>query len=158
MASSSSFKLLLCVLCFIFMAEVVNSHFISLEALQANNQSYDLSNDNESYVLPGRNMIQIYRIKSMSAPKKPCKINFSTVNYMPLRRRCMPPYPVDKCCHGLKRVACNHADTVNDLSTKCSEDMFRNIQKWYPMGWFVSHCKESHLGLSCPRKRTLRRN
>ncbi|CAN1160942.1 GPI-anchored protein LLG1 [Linum perenne] len=156
----ASCKLFLFLVAFIFLAKVVicqeeepnfiaqapeeDPQFISHEALLANNRSYS--------TLSGRNLVQSYSFPPRMT-KKPCKVNFQNVNYLPLRRRCMPPYPVNRCCHGLKLVACNHADNINDLSTKCSEEMFRNVQKWYPIGWFHNNCKEGPQGLACPMRR-----
>ncbi|CAI0549739.1 unnamed protein product [Linum tenue] len=77
------------------------------------------------------------------------KVNFDAISYKPLREECKPPYPVGQCCDALKKQACPYTDAINDDKTVCALDLFWNINKWYPAGWFLHHCKEGPHGIRC---------
>ncbi|CAN0915031.1 GPI-anchored protein LLG3 [Linum grandiflorum] len=114
------------------------------EALAANNMTHH----------PGREMLQDGRRharskKRVELPKKPCKLDFEKVSYMPLFKTCEPPFPVRHCCDGFKQLACRYTSAINDDTTTCAGDMFYFINQYYPRGWFDAHCKEGPRGLDC---------
>ncbi|CAL1406582.1 unnamed protein product [Linum trigynum] len=131
--------------CFILLQlQPVSSHFISSDALEANNRTDH----------PGRSTLQqdqkdVNPIEAI-VNKAPCnKVNFDAISYKPLRDECKPPYPVGQCCDALKKQACPYTDAINDDKTVCALDLFWNINKWYPAGWFLHHCKEGPHGIRC---------
>ncbi|KAH9323437.1 hypothetical protein KI387_018076, partial [Taxus chinensis] len=76
---------------------------------------------------------------------KPCKVDFSSVDFSAVTRVCKAPdYTEKECCEAFNAVACKYVKHVNDYATNCPVEFisFLNMAGEYPNGVFVGRCNK----------------
>ncbi|GLJ32513.1 hypothetical protein SUGI_0654220 [Cryptomeria japonica] len=75
--------------------------------------------------------------------RKPCKMDFSSVDFSAVTKVCKAPdYNEKECCEAFNQVACKYVKHVNDHSTSCPVEFvsYLHLAGMYPMGVFVGRC------------------
>eukprot|EP01018_Ginkgo_biloba_P011397 Gb_28525 [translate_table: standard] len=85
---------------------------------------------------------------------KPCKMNFSSIDYSSVTSVCKSPdYNEKECCGAFTAMACKYSQHVNDYSTSCPIEFvsFLNYAGSYPHGVFIGRCNNDGQHLLCAK-------